>query len=369
MKKIAGLVMTIVLICSMVSPAYAGTGDKETLTLEEAIEMAVENNRQNTIDDLEIRVKEVQLKQARENAAMTGDAYGPERVLENRIRKEVRPMEAQTALEVARLRKEDNRRKRALEVYEVFCNILLAEKELEKETQKLDIQKEKLEFAKARHAAGKLSADALAEAEYRVISKSADLESIREKIRSLETRLKLLLDMDLDDELPELKGEIKVVLLREVDIEKVLETSLQFDTSVYEAAGRYNAANLTMQFTEELFRAGQATYDTNKSNLEKALRDYESALKNREVEIRNSYNELLNIRDSLALADRYVDLCMKKLDSAKVKYEKGMIDKEAYLSAKETYIDALFSRERARCDYIIKKENFLSLIRQSVITG
>jgi len=246
----------------------------------------------------------------------------------------------------------------------VFYSILLAKKELEKETQKLEIQKEKLEFAKARHSAGQLSPDALDEAVYRVLSKSADIENIKEKIRTLELKLKLLIYMDLADELPEIAGEIKAELLPGMDIEKVIDENLQFDTSVFEAAGRYNAAYTTMQFTEELFRAGQTIYDTNKSNLEKTLRDYESVLRNREVNIRNSYNELQNAKDSLELAGRYVDLCLKKLDAAKVKYDKGMIDKEAYLSAKETYLDALFNRERARYEYVIKKENFLSLISQ-----
>lgn len=364
MKKGACIGLTLILISTMVLGVYAETGGKKALTLEEAVEMAVENSRQNAIDDLEIKVREVQLRQAQENAAMTGDAYGAERVLENRIRKEVRPMEAQTALEVAKLKKEDNRKKRALEVREVFYSILLAKKELEKETQKLEIQKEKLEFVKARSAAGQLPPDALDEAVYRVLSKSADIENIKEKINTLELRLKLLINMDLADELPEIAGEIKVDLLPDMDLERIIDENLQFDTSVFEAAGRYNAASRTMQFTEELFRAGQTIYDTNKSNLEKALRDYETALRNREVNIRNSYNELQNAKDSLELADSYVDLCLKKLDAAKVKYDKGMIDKEAYLSAKETYLDALFNRERARCEYIIKKENFLSMISQ-----
>lgn len=364
MKKIVCLLLIIMLISSITFTAQAETDDKKVLTLEEAITTAVENNRQNAIDGLEIMVKESQLKQAQENADMTGDSYGAERVLESRIRKEVRTMEAQTALEVARLRKEDNRRKIALDVHEVFYNILLAEKELEKEIQKLDIQNEKLEFVKSRYAAGSVSAEALDEAEYRVISKTADIDNIREKIRTLELRLKILLNMDLDEELPEIEGEIKVDLLPDIDIEKIVDTRLQFDTSVFEATNRYNAANRTMELTEELFRAGQTTYDTNRSNLEKALRDYESALRNREVNIRNSYNELLNIRDRLELSDKYVELCMKKLDAAHVRYDKGIIDKEAYLSAKETYLDALFNRERTRCEYIIKKESFLSLIQQ-----
>lgn len=364
MKKIICLLLTIMLISSITFTAQAETVDKKVLTLEEAISTAVDNNRQNTIDDLEIMVKESQLKQAQENAAMTGDSYGPERVLESRIRKEVRVMEAQNALEAARLRKEDNRRKIALDVHEVFYNILLAEKELEKEIQKLDIQNEKLEFVKSRYAAGSVSAEALDEAGYRVISKTADIDNIREKIRTLELRLKILLNVDLDEELPEIEGVIKVDLLQDIDIENIIDTRLQFDTSVYEAANRYNAANRTMELTEELFRAGQTTYDTNKSNLEKALRDYESALRNREVNIRNSYNELLNIRDSLELSDKYVGLCIKKLDAAQVRYDKGIIDKEAYLSAKEAYLDALFNRERTRCDYIIRKEKFLSLIQQ-----
>lgn len=365
MKRIVCLTAAMILISSIASAALAETADKKALTLDEAKAMAVENNRQNEIDDLEIKVKEAQLKQAQEDAAMTGDSYGPARVLENRIRKEVRPMEAQTALEVARLRKEDNMRKTVVDVHEVFYSILLAEKEMEKEIQKLGILEEKLEFIKARYSAGSLSAEAVDEAEYRVVSKSAEIENIREKINLLEQKLKLLLNKDLDEELPDLAGVLKLELLPDVNLKKMIETRLHLDIGVFEAAGRYNAAYRTMQLTEELYRSGQPVYDTNKANLEKALRDYESALKNREVNFRNTYNELLNIRDNLELADKYIELCRKKLDSAKVRYDRGIIDREAYLSVREAYLDAQFSRERTVCDYMIKKEKFLYLVQQN----
>ena len=60
MKKIVFLAVVIVMIVSTVVNATAESADIKVLTLDERrIKLAVENNRQNVIDDLEIKaVKE-----------------------------------------------------------------------------------------------------------------------------------------------------------------------------------------------------------------------------------------------------------------------------------------------------------------------
>ena len=76
-----------------------------SMSLEQAIEIAINNSIQYKIDDINIALKEEALRQAKENAVFLGDAYGTERILNNRIIKEVRPFEAEIPWKLQRRQK------------------------------------------------------------------------------------------------------------------------------------------------------------------------------------------------------------------------------------------------------------------------
>ena len=375
-------IVSIVLICLIIAcPFYTvaqdtgnDTGDPDmeqaaeveipaVLSLAEAREIALKNNKQTIIDDLEIKSKEKALETAKENAEMAYDAFGATSVLNNRIRKEVRVMEAETGLDVARRTKEDHNERLKLDVSNAFYNILLARKELEKESKKLEIAREKYEIAKSKYSVKSITDDTLANAEYEVFSRSFGVESVKEKLKSLDIRLKDLTGLDLEGPQLVIEGEITLTGFTEEDIDSLVAESLENDTGVYSAAGRYNAARRTMEITEELLKPDTEIYISNMISLEMARRDYESARRSREVNIRNSYNELLNLQDNIMLALKYEELQKKKLENAKTRYEAGQITKEEYLSAEESCLDAAYSKYRAICDFNIKHENFLNMVR------
>lgn len=375
-------IVSIVLICLIIAcPFYTvaqdtgnDTGDPDmeqaaeveipaVLSLAEAREIALKNNKQTIIDDLEIKSKEKALETAKENAAMASDAFGPESVLNNRIRKEVRVKEAEANLETARRKKQDNIEKLKLNISSTFNNILLAQKELEKELRKLEIAEEKYEIAKRKYNIRSISEDTLSNIEYEVISRSLSVESAKEKLKSLDIRLKDLLGLDLDGPELVINGEINMADFEELDIDLLVAETIDSDTGVFSAAGKYNVAKRIMELTEELIKPDTEIYIGNKINLETALRDYIAAKRNREVDIRNSYNDLLNLRDNVDLALRYEELQKRKLENAKTRYEAGKITKEEYLQAEESFIDAVYNKYRAICDFNIKYENFLTMIK------
>lgn len=365
MKKLVILVMIVAVLGFplYVFAASAGEVPRNAISVEEAVEIALKNNRQIIIDDLEIQSREKALAIAKENAAMASDAFGPESILNNRIRKEVRVKEAEANLETARRKKQDNIEKLKLNISSTFNNILLAQKELEKELRKLEIAEEKYEIAKSKYNIRSISEDTLSNIEYEVISRSLSVESAKEKLKSLDIRLKDLTGLDLEGPQLVIEGEITLTGFTEEDIDSLVAESLENDTGVYSAAGRYNAARRTMEITEELLKPDTEIYISNMISLEMARRDYESARRNREVNIRNSYNELLNLQDNIMLALKYEELQKKKLENAKTRYEAGQITREEYLSAEEGCLDAAYSKYRAICDFNIKHENFLNMVR------
>jgi outer membrane protein TolC len=289
---------------------------------------------------------------------MAGDVYGVQNVLENRIRKVIRPMEAEAALEYSKRVKQDNLLLLKQDVYNTFYSILLARMELEKEEQKLEIAKARFETAKARHAKKIISDDDLEMAEYNVFSKTMDYDSVLEKLKLLDMNLKTLMNLPLGGDQIEIKGEINQEVIREIN----LEDAINFvDKDIFAAYNKYLSAKKVMEFTDELFDQQSETYIENKRKLEMAYNEYEKSKRNREVNIRNTYNDLLNLRDNVNLAERYEVLQKKKLDTESLRYEKGQVDIERYYASKESYIDAAYYKNKAICDFNAKIRYFNAL--------
>jgi outer membrane protein TolC len=324
--------------------------------------VAAANNRQVKIDDLEIKAKESALEKVKENAAMTGEAYGTESVLNNRIRKEVSPMEALAALEFAKMSKQKHSDQLELDIKKSFLDILLTQKELEIENKKLENAKLRLDITKARYSANSITKQDVDLVQYELSTKTNYVESLQDKLKTLDIKLKEQMGLPLEGDLLILEGVIEQESFREVDINKVAKMDMEKDPDVYLAAQNYYAANKTMELTKALFKSGSNTYDNNIVALEKASRDYEAAKVNRETAIRNGYNELLNLKDNVQLSLMYEDLQKKILDNTKIKYDKGLLSREELIASEEKYLDAVLSKYKAICDFNIKNGEFLNLI-------
>lgn len=336
--------------------------DDKSLSVEKAQVIALDNSRQAVVDDLDIKAKKSALTKLKKDADELKDAYGYENLLNNRIIKEVDVIQAENAIEIAKMIKRDNSTQLRLQVSETFQNILLAQKELEMEEEKLAISKELFDFAKSRFAANSITSDELDTAEYNYLSKSFDLEAVQDKCDVLYMNLKILLNLPLESELPELEGTIELLDFKKLDINKVAVENEEQDKDIFTKLCDYNAAKKKMELTAEYFITGIEQYDSNKAALEAALRDYESVRRNREVKIKNSYNNILNKKDSVELSGKYKELQSKKLDNVKIRYDKGYVNKEAYLREKQNYLDAIYNEDVLICDMNLQINEFLSII-------
>ena len=363
MKRTAYIVLLLALIFTFTSAAMAASETSAGLTLEEAQKQALVNSRQAVIDDLEIKAKETALKQVKEDADMTGDTYGADAVLSARINKEVKPMQAEAALAVAKRAKKDNSEQLKLDVNSAFLDIFLAQKELENANKKLDFAKERLTMAETRYAAKTITEDDLKTAQYNVETKQLDVYSVQEKLKTLDMQLKNLLNQPLDGDVLAIAGKIELQNLAEIDINKVVADYLETDTNTFKAAEAYKAVKKTMDLTEALFKAGDKTYDDNRTGLETASRDYADAKSSREVNIRNTYNDLLSLKDAADLSANYVILAGQKLNNVNIRYDKGLVSKDAYMAEQENYLDAEYANYKAINGFNTKKAEFIYITR------
>jgi len=360
---LAVIFLMIIMLFSAVSAVDGGDKEEEktAYTYEELKEIALAGNLQIAIDSLDIEAKETALENAIDEARMLSDAYGKSAVLNNRIIREVKPFEAETALEVAKMAKVDNITNLELKVYKEYIKILLTREELKKENSLLNILNERYSIIKAKYDRGLVTRDEKDSALYNIDSKEVQISSIKKKLLSCDLELKLLLNMQLDEELLNIEGKIETLEFSIPDVEKKVEKSLLEDTEIYRKKRVMEAKKMTMELTSEIYKPGNITYDDNKIAYETAKMEYSEGRLNVEVDIKSKYNSLLNDKDKIGLAEAYEDLMENRLDNAIMKYESGLINREEYLMEKENYILSVYERLAAVCSYNI---NLMEFIKQ-----
>lgn len=201
----------------------------------------------------------------------------------------------------------------------------------------------------------------LYDAKYAFDLKVIDVNKLTKKLETANLELKRILGLEMDGEMVEIKDDLVLVSTADVDIEKVVETSLNNDVELYIKGEELKAAEKTMELTKVDYEQDTVMYDEKMLNLENAKVDFEDAKVNLEVSIRNKYNDVLTAKDKVQLAQKWEEINMNKLDNAEFKFEKGIISKEEVLNAKEKYLDAQYQTYLAIYNFNTVKIEFDTL--------
>jgi hypothetical protein len=329
-----------------------------SLNLDEAIEIAINNSIQCKIDDMNIAIKEEALKQANENATFLGDAYGAERILNNRIVKEVRPFEAEIALEVARKTKKDNINSLKTSIKKAVQSLIMAQIEKAVETKRLDILFERYELLQGKLKQGIITENDLVDIEYSIENKRMDIINAGERIESVESNIKKLLNLPFDSKLIKINEDMVFELLKYMDVNKAVKNAINNSTYIYSLNKDIEVKQKVLDLTGQYLPETNMTYITAKYNLENSIATLDEAKLNLEVSIKNSYSNLLNLRDRVYLAEKYLAIVSEKLKLAEVKYKNGLITTDALISAKEALINAEYQKFAAIYNYNLNKIDF-----------
>jgi outer membrane protein TolC len=305
---------------------------------------AVENSRQAKIDDFQIKALESALEDAKHDADFQPVPGTKINMLNNGIKKEVAPLEAETNLEYAKRSKEENFEKLKLDIYKAALDKLLAQKQLETEASKLEILKGKYSMFEARYKEGKITENDLNDVKYTLDTKEIDRDKAEKNLEIADLELKRLLNVELDGEEVIVEDKLDLNEWRPINIEEMVERAIENNIEIYKKSENLKAREKTMEITEKYYKEGNFSYDDNKVNLETARIDLEDAKINFEVEVRNKYNNLLTAKDNLELATQWQRIQDKKLETAQAKYDQGLLSMEALLDQKEKCLDSEYQR-------------------------
>lgn len=367
MKRINWLLITIMLAITInvfpITSVEATNLNSSYFTTDDAINLAISNSIQCKIDDLNIEIKQEELKQANENAQFLGDVYGAQKILNNKIIKEVRPFEAMTNVELAKRAKQDNIKSLKVNITKSVQRLLIAEIEQAIENKKLDIMLEKYSLLQSKLKQNLITEHDMADIEFSIENKKSDIVNVGEKIESIKNDIKKLLGLPFSDELMKIDEDIEFELIKNIDENNAVLDALKSNTSIYRLSQDLEAKQKNFELNGLYLIESNLSYISSKYGLEQAKAALADMELNIEVDIKNNYANLLNQRDRVYLAEKYLSLAIKKLNMAEVKYKNGVIATDALLNAKEAVVNAEFQKYNAIYSYNLIKIDFEAKIK------
>ncbi|HOM01480.1 MAG TPA: TolC family protein [Acetivibrio sp.] len=358
-KRVLALVLTAPLLFAITT--VLAVGENLIFNIEGFQKYAVENSKQVTLDDLEIKTKESALLDAKEDAEFLYPASTKSERYNNDIKKDVTPLEAEANLEYAKRAKQKNIDNLKLDVYKAALNRLLIEKELDMQKAKLDILNEKYSMAEVRYREGKITENDLNDIKYSLDTKKIDVQKVEKSLKTAEMELKRLLSLELDDKDLKIDEKLTLAKWKSIKLEKVINDAIEKNIDIYKKSENLKVKEKIMEITEKYYTDSNSIYNENKTNLELARIELEDAKINLEVEIRNKYNNLLSAKDNVELASKWEDIQKKKLQNLELKLENGLVSRQELLSQQEKYLDAQYQTFAAIYDFNVLMAEFEAL--------
>lgn len=364
MKRIG--ILALLLVFSFSVLAFA----EETITrftYESALETAVKNSIQPALDDFNIKTKESALEKAKEEAIKDYIATTNQQLVEKNITKKVAPLEAETALEVARREKADHERQIKADVYQEMMRVLLAQESVALKKQKFELTEEKLKIDKVQFQEGLISEAEITNEDLALSVDKLDLVKAETQLKSNILDIKQRLHVDLDDE-------NRIVFDYALDkvgthyvlgffnLDKAIEKAITNDTGIYGKQKALEYAQMKLELTNEYLKPGNSFYDQKEYEVEAAQKALYDAKTNLEVSIRNAHNDLLTALDALELANKKLDLENSRLNVLKTKLNAGIISRRDMIDTEINVVSKKQEVLQAICDFNVKNDILRNLL-------
>lgn len=364
MKRIAILVILLIFVTGILAFAEEAV---TVFTYQSALETAVKNSRQPALDDYNIKAKESALKQAQEDARKGVTSGTPQEMAERTIKRDVAPLEAETALEIARREKVDHENQIKADVYQEMLRVLLARDSVELKKEKLALEEEKLNIDKIQFKEGLIAEVDIVNEELALSVGKLELVKLETELKASVLDVKQRLHVDLSDEnqidfnyaLDQIGTHY---ILGFFNLDKAVDKALAENTGVYGKQKALEYARMKLEIAQKYLKSGNDYYDRLEYEAEAAQKALYDAKTNLEISIRKAHNDLLTAYDALELAKKKLDLEKSRLDVLKVKLNAGLISRRDMIDTEINVVSRKVEVLQAVCDFNVKNDILRNLL-------
>ena len=332
-KKIVFLVGLLLLLTLI--PAVAAPAEDETLslTLEEAMELALANNNQVELNRLSIEKAKLELEQAKHGAKKIDfdaiDAMPREMraglgldMYQLHLAKYVAPVASQAKLTIAEKQVELSENVLRLEVEKNYYELLRKKTALDNAQNALLRAQEQLRIAQESYKAGVLAKSDVVGAEVLVASKEAEVVNAQNQFDKAVMNLAQTLGLELYTKIvPSTQFSFEPVI---IDLAKEVEKALEQDISVIGAKEGLKVAEVTFEQARGFYTPNVFMYREAEYGLEEAKVNLKKAQDEVELKVRNAYLDLLSAQKAYETLEKSLEAAKENYRVAKLRFEAGV---------------------------------------------
>ena len=354
-KRFLSVLMTLLLLMSSVAVFAEET--TYTISLENAINMAMEDNPQFVSADAKIKNAEKQVEKAKKDQKnVKGFIRLPANFALVPVKNGYYVEQARIGVESAKREKVKSENALRYDVTQKYYSVKLAEALLSSVQDTYKITEENKKAIDIQFGLGMVSQLDVDNAEYALMQTKAACEKYERNLDVAEESLKIALQIDGQDVKLNLTDGIEFTPF-ETNVEEDVENAMESRLDVYMLKSTCEQAEKYLKATSALGN-NSAEYSAANQTLIQNQYTYTNSKKMIGLSIIAAYNDILNAADSVHLAERNVELKTQEYNVAKIQYDIGMITNTQLTGALSAVTSAKIELENAKLTYKLAVEKY-----------
>ncbi|ADL08880.1 TolC family protein [Thermosediminibacter oceani] len=372
--KRAGL-LSIILVLALFTVSSgsdgADAGDVLSLSLEEAVDLALKNNpavglSQLAVEKAELKQKELQYQERKAEEKEEEYGISLNKDFDYKYQMELGKKAADMELKLSQLGVEATGRNIRFGVEAAYYAALAARDRLQIAGDSLKRAMEMERIAKALYDSGSAAKKDLLDARVKVASAEAELKKAEAEKEKAYIDLKKLLKVDMERgiELSE-AFEFKAAE-KEINLAELLQQARERRIDVVRAREQMELARLDFDMTKKVYPSNTFKYKEKEYALKEAELNYEEALSRAEQEVRKAYLDYIVAAASIPVLDRSLEMAEESYRLAKLSYEAGLVRGVDLMQAEEALKQAKLQKAQAIYAYNLARLNLDNVVYMSV---
>lgn len=323
-RIIAIVVMGILVFNSGIGINYAAQGEEEvdTLTLDKALELALENNldiKKAQADKIRSTVSRSQQKK------LAGDSDDPSTgMYDIELQKKLAEVSAKHLSDLTEQTYITAEMQVELSVKTVFSELLYTNEVYKLAKMSRDQSEESLKFVQKKYELGQVSNNQVLSAEADLASKEADLINAEIAYKSSIMNMNQLLNEDLNKEWS-LDSSFNEKIIELPDLETLREHMNENHPVILGSNMNYDIAKTTFDLAKGFYPDNVWTYKYAEQDYNKAMYDHENTLMTQEKTLQQSYMGVEGSLKAMEMLQKSADSMAESYRISLLRYELGMM--------------------------------------------
>jgi outer membrane protein len=370
-KWLWGTIVVFILILATAGATVGDTAEPEikSLSLAQAVEMAMKDNLQVELAALGLEQAELTLEQAKSAARKASKQIGIE--IPNMaggistIRKDqnmalaidVIPVQAESGKIIAETGKAYTENVIKFGVEAAYYGVLRAEKMLEVSEASLIRAKEQLKQAEAKFKAGTVAKMEVISAEAQLKTAEAGVNEAKAGVEKARMALNQTLNLNLNTPM-ELTDKFSFAPAGDIDTDKVFQEMTEKDSSYVLAREKYNINKVNFDYHQKYFTKNTFAYREAEYAFKESEVNLEHAKTQLQLNIKNAYMDLKTAEDNYHVLTKSVEQAKEAYRLTKLRYDVGMATGYDLLGAETALKQADMALLNALYNYNLAKAKF-----------